>query len=343
MQSDLAPFKLWLAQNNRKQGTIYRHCNIVKLIENKGYTLTRSGIDAFLVHLKETNHRHSYLNHVISTASCWGQCFGIEELQGWKRFKKEPFAKATMSDEEIEVFLSLPCRSYTVPHSKTGTLVTRFTNQKVYRKMKMFWEICAYTGMRTGEVAHLTVDRVDFGRGVFVLEETKTGHPRYVPIPPNIDLDLKGYVTEVQGDYLFPSSRGGNHNGTGSVVDNVDWHYDFHKRIKELGIKRKNLTPYSLRHSLITRLLEEDVNIFKVQKIVGHSDIKTTAQYTHLTTKDIKEAISKHPLIRRATDPRAILTALVEAFTRLFDKDDRFEKDIEIHDDEIVIRVKIKK
>lgn len=245
-----------------------------------------------------------------------------------------------MSDEEIEAFLGLPCPFQRAIH-RTGKVFFRPTDTKRWERMTLFWKICAYTGMRPGEVAHLEIESVDFGRGVFVLTDTKTV-PRLVPIPPNIKESIDWYCKSLLGKFLFPSARGGNHNGTGPVVDSVDWHYDFHRRIDRLGIKRTNLTPYSLRHSLITRLLEEDVNLFKVQKIVGHRRIETTAQYTHLTTKDIQEAIRKHPLIRKATDPRSILRALLDTCNSLFEKDERFEKRVEDLGDEIIIRIKVK-
>jgi len=190
-----------------------------------------------------------------------------------------------MSDAEIEAFLSLP----------PPTNGERVKNN--YAVWTLFFKILAYSGMRPGEVAHLAIDRVDFGRQVFVLEDTKTNTPRYVPIAPALLSDLTDHIKTLTGDKLFPSTRGGKFRQNG-VVNDVDWGYNFHSRIKRLGIKRKNLRPYSLRPSFITRMLDEDVNIFKVQKIVGHRQISTTAHYTHLTTKDITRAINKDPLSR---------------------------------------------
>lgn len=123
----------------------------------------------------------------------------------------------------------------------------------------------------------------------------------------------------------------------------MNWHYNFHTRLKRLGIKRKNLTPYSLRHSLITRLLEEDVNLFKVQKLVGHHQIETTAHYTHLTTKDLQETIKKHPLIRKSTSPLEILKALINSIRSFqLEEDQRFSFVLEETEKTINLKVKIK-
>ena len=233
-----------------------------------------------------------------------------------------------MSDSEIEAFLNLPAPYSTVLNANTGELQTIQTSKKQYEIWTLFFSIMAYTGMRPQEVALLTPDLVDFGRKIFIVpeENSKTHTERYVPIPPNILDKVENHVKELQGEYLFPARNGGTSRSGKAVVNNVQWGYNFHARCKRLGIKRKGLVPYSLRHSLITRLLEEDVNIFKVQKIVGHKRLETTAGYTHMTTKDIQQAITKHPLIRKATDPRSIIEAFKEIVRSFeFEKNEKLQ------------------
>lgn len=338
---DISGFSNFLLTQGRKQTTVYRHVNCLKILASNVSTFSGENISGYLLSLKLGNKRHSYLNHFIDSACLYCRFKGWDEPR-CKRYPDQPFQKATLSDSEIEDFLALTCPIVQSRH-RNGKVFTRRSDPVGWDRKTLFWKICAFTGMRMGETAHLTIDSIDFGRGVFVLSDTKTNDPRLVPIPPNIETDIKTHLAGLRGQYLFPSPRGGNHNGTGAVMDSVDWHYDFHNRIKRLGIRRTNLTPYSLRHSLITRLLEEDVNLFKVQKLVGHRRIDTTVQYTHLTTRDIKDALRKDPMLRRSIDPRGILVTLIERVTALFERDDRFDKTVEDYGDEVVIRVKIKK
>ena len=57
-----------------------------------------------------------------------------------------------------------------------------------------------------------------------------------------------------------------------------------------------HITPHMFRHSVATMLLEEDVDIRYIQKILGHSSITTTQIYTHVTSSKQREIIrTKHP------------------------------------------------
>lgn len=57
-----------------------------------------------------------------------------------------------------------------------------------------------------------------------------------------------------------------------------------------------HITPHMFRHSVATLLLEEDVDIRYIQRILGHSSINTTQIYTHVTSLKQKEILrTKHP------------------------------------------------
>lgn len=57
-----------------------------------------------------------------------------------------------------------------------------------------------------------------------------------------------------------------------------------------------NITPHMFRHSVATYLLEEDVDIAYIQKLLGHSSIKTTQIYIHVASKKQAELLKeRHP------------------------------------------------
>lgn len=62
----------------------------------------------------------------------------------------------------------------------------------------------------------------------------------------------------------------------------------FHKYLKVCGLKGTGYTLHKFRHSYATLLLENGVDIFSIQKLLGHSDLNSTKTYTHLNVDKLK-------------------------------------------------------
>lgn len=315
-------FAAYLAREGRRNSTIKKHLNCLHYLERSAVSLEKTHLETFLVSLKQQGKSGAYLNLFVGAVSQYGKFLGINLKI--KEFKVDSAVKGTLSDSEIERFLALPLR-----HQEPKTHYVRF---------KMFWQIVAFTGMRPGEVAVLQPKHFDFGRGVIIIETSKTNQPGQVPIPVNIKADIESYLNQLQTAYLFPSARGGASYQCGvAVVDNVAWHFDWLKRLQALGINRRpGLTPYSFRHSYATRLLEEEVSLFHVKKLMRHNDLKSTLVYEHLTTKDLIKAQQKLPLIRKSTQPKEILRSMTEVIKNFhIEEDGRFKYEL-IEDGESV-------
>jgi len=117
----------------------------------------------------------------------------------------------------------------------------------------------------------------------------KRNRQRLVPIPPTTLQSLREtWVIHRHRQYLFPNRYAKTHVSD-STVRNA-----FNKACLSVG--NKDATPHALRHSFATRLLENGVDTRIVQMLLGHSSIRSTEVYTHLTTPiqlKVRQAIEK--------------------------------------------------
>ena len=83
-----------------------------------------------------------------------------------------------------------------------------------------------------------------------------------------------------EGNRFFPISK-----------SSLRHHWDEYIKLSGLN---DEYTPYSTRHTFITRLVEADVSPKAVQHLAGHKSIETTLQYyTHSTNEVLENAITK--------------------------------------------------
>ncbi len=137
------------------------------------------------------------------------------------------------------------------------------------------------SGMRVGEVVRLKVSDIDSDRMMIHVRQGKGRKDRYVMLSPILLEILREYVRgERPTDWLFPAGhRRDRHITTRTVQRQVVAAAD------RAGISKK-VTPHTLRHSFATHLLEAGTDLRYIQKLLGHSQIRTTVLYTHVARKD---------------------------------------------------------
>jgi integrase/recombinase XerD len=130
-------------------------------------------------------------------------------------------------------------------------------------------------GLRIGEAAVLELSAIDKANRLLRVIG-KGNKERHVPLPQPVLDDLrKLWRTHRNPRWLFP-----NRTNTGPL-DRDTLRRTFADVARLAGIS--GATSHCLRHSYATRLLENGVDTRVVQVLLGHSNIATTAIYTHLT------------------------------------------------------------
>lgn len=154
-------------------------------------------------------------------------------------------------------------------------------------------ELLFATGARVAEICTLRSGNVDL-IGNSVKFYGKGSKERIIPIENFAVLGiLRKYHSLFEKEisvsgYFFVNKLGGRM--TEQSVRNMINSY-----CKLCGIEM-HITPHMFRHSFATLLLEEDVDIRYIQRMLGHSSITTTQIYTHVTSAKQKEILkTKHP------------------------------------------------
>ena len=150
-------------------------------------------------------------------------------------------------------------------------------------------ELLFATGMRVSELCSLSNQDVHLEEGEVKIYG-KGAKERFVQITnPSVLHALKEYRKKVDQSEAFFINRLGNPLSDQSVRGIV-------KKYGRLGGVNQHITPHMFRHSFATFLLEEDVDIRYIQRLLGHSSIVTTQIYTHVAGRKQRDILStKHP------------------------------------------------
>ncbi|MCI0636687.1 MAG: tyrosine recombinase [Actinobacteria bacterium] len=156
-------------------------------------------------------------------------------------------------------------------------------------------ELLYGSGLRVSEVAGLTLDRVDLGRGR-VLVLGKGAKEREVPLGDFAAHAITDWL-ERGRDLLEPGP------GERALFLNRRRRpigpRDIRRLVGRYGaatLSGRRVTPHTLRHSFATHLLEGGADIRAVQELLGHASVATTQRYTHVTRSRLFEAYERsHP------------------------------------------------
>ena len=140
------------------------------------------------------------------------------------------------------------------------------------------------TGCRRSEVLTLRWTEVDLEAGELRLGDAKTG-PRVVQLPPTAVRLLEAVPRREDSSWVFPGrDRNGRYSGDGL---NHVWH------IVRSRAGLDDVRLHDLRHSFASRALALGETLPVIGKLLGHSDIETTARYAHLAQDSIHEAAER--------------------------------------------------
>lgn len=215
-----------------------------------------------------------------------------------------------MATAEIDGIIGrTPCVGLTLPRDRSKKEMHFTTPDKIGQlaeavdpRFRMLILTAGYCGLRSGELAALQVDRVNFlkarihvtqsvseVRGKLITGPTKTSETREVPAPRFIIEGLAEHIAQypsVDG-YVFTSAEGKPLR-----------HRNFYRRHYKPAVRSISGLPddfrfHDLRHTAAALMIERSANPKQVQRILGHSTIRVTLdRYGHLFEGHADELMS---------------------------------------------------
>lgn len=167
-----------------------------------------------------------------------------------------------------------------------------------------------HTGLRLGELLGLRRRWLDTDRWLIqvVGVQTRDGWREYpksrksrraVPVPPHLRDQLWLHVAGLESDdHVFRAPGGGawdDRNFSRRVFDPA---------VEAAGIRRG--TPHDMRHTAASWLVQDGVNLYRVQALLGHEKYSTTERYAHLAPDAFDEVVNAWTAAR-PLDPRTAL------------------------------------
>ncbi len=171
------------------------------------------------------------------------------------------------------------------------------TKTNLGRRNYLIFDMLYSLGLRASELCELEIGNIDLGRKqIKVLG--KGSKERIVILHEKLIDELSYYITFVRPRLLANSAVDTNIlliNYKGTPLTTRGLRVILDKLMRDAG-EYVNISPHMLRHSFATALLNNGADLRVVQELLGHSHLKTTQIYTHLTTEHIQKTYNKyHP------------------------------------------------
>jgi site-specific recombinase XerD len=253
----------YMRYRNYSANTIKHYCScLIQLSQYYNLSpdkLTREQFLDYLYYLVETKQVSAvYLNQLLSAY----KILLVDVLRReWEDFN----IRRPRVEKKLPVVLS-------------GEEVKRIIIATSNFKHRTFISLIYSCGLRLEELCNLKIEDVDSTRMQIHIRLGKGSKDRYVMLSENILLMLREYWKAYRPKvYLFYFVS------KGKAISRRTVQHAFSEAAVKSGINKRPCI-HTLRHSFATHLLENGVNLIAIQKLLGHSNVRTTMIYTHLQT-----------------------------------------------------------
>jgi len=167
-------------------------------------------------------------------------------------------------------------------------------------------ELLYGSGIRVRECERLDLHDLDLRHGTLFVRNGKGRKDRMVPIAGRAAVALENYLRQGRPQLAKdPAEHAVFLTAWGTRFKKEKIQDLMRRQVKAAGIE-VHATPHTMRHSYATHLLQRGADIRHVQKLLGHSQIQTTALYARVAVEDLKKVVARaHPREKSGSKTRA--------------------------------------
>jgi site-specific recombinase XerD len=196
------------------------------------------------------------------------------------------YFRVVLKRDTFEIRMPRPRKEYHLPTVLTMEECFRIFSNVDNLKHKLLLLIGYGAGLRLSEIATLKWADILFDEHKIHVKQAKGNKDRIVMLPYSIVEGLNDYrKVYPNDDWVFAGQYRGEALSARTVQQVMA------DAVTKAGLEKK-ATVHTLRHSFATHLLESGTDIRYIQQLLGHSSIKTTMIYTHISPKAEKRIIS---------------------------------------------------
>ena len=260
-------------------------------LEEGGMEMDRDGINQYLFHI-HSRYRQRSVKRKIASLKAFVTYLEYEEIIGENpfhkintRFKEEIILPRTIPRNVVELLLQ---KMYEEKEKEMTVCERKFLARDI-----AVVEFLFATGLRVSELSALKKTDINLNTGIFLVKG-KGSKELYMQIENGeVQKAIQEYYDyfqeEIEQQEYFFLNKWRKRMSEQAV------RLMLRKHVEIAGIP-VHLTPHMFRHAFATLLLEEDVDIRYIQKMLGHSSIVTTQIYTYVAVEKQKEILRlKHP------------------------------------------------
>jgi integrase/recombinase XerD len=209
----------------------------------------------------------SFLLHLIATKRFSGEY--VDSFYSGLKFFYEKTLGRTWDMVEVPRLK----RTHKLPMVLSRNEIKRLLSVTSNLKFKAMFMAAYSGGLRVSEIAHLKISDIDSQNMQILIRQGKGNLDRFTLLSKSLLDVLRLYWRQYRPhEWLFPGKIPGQPLRTRAIQD------AFHKMRNKAGINKK-ASIHSLRHSFATHLLEDGTDVVRIQKLMGHANIRTTLLY----------------------------------------------------------------